>query len=223
MKYFHLACITILGTVVILLAACQPAGENQVSCEPASNPFTHLPDFEYNGGYYPNITITRVCKFSGQVRRGQFFKQEVIPDLVFCLRPNGQGWTIVMTDLADDNCEVNFSGLVSPPFHGVNPIFIDSLQFTDMDEESSHPDSFGTRGFNFVFNRVDYEARHNEYYCTMNNINCPPETGTGERRVIPHSRGIMTITDIRVWNPVLEEEIWIDDMEFEVDIYLPAE
>ena len=133
--------------MLILLAGCNPLVTpsqikpaptlttipilTNISCEPSSNPFAENPMMssnEYHAGYYPNITITRVCTLEGEISRGQVYKHQIIPDLIFCLIPRGVmdvpnvGWTIVVSDSLDGSCDsnsdnyVNFAPIVTPPF-----------------------------------------------------------------------------------------------------------
>ncbi len=82
----------------------------EAACQSASTPW-RIEDYtyseEYRAGLYPNVKITRVCNFSGQVTRGQTYKHKITKDLVFCLIPtNGwmdnDGWEIVISDLMQD-------------------------------------------------------------------------------------------------------------------------
>ena len=132
-----------------------------------------------------------------------------------------------MTDSLDDDCEANFSELVTPPWHGENAIRIYGYQFRNSDNTGENDGSVNApqkeRGFNFVLNRADYELRRRSYHCFWWKTDCPSETEPMEDREILHSRGIMTITDLELGNLVPGEQAWIESMTFEVEVYLPAE
>jgi len=226
MKMYHQV-IIVLGLAFLCLAACQPAKTNQVTCQPASNLFDDnllMSESEYKGGYFPNIEIGMVCGFKGQVKRKEMYKQEITNNLVFCLKPNETGWEIVVTDTSQNECTENFSVPVTPPWHGENPLFIRGYQFRNKDNTGENDGSVNApqkeRGFNFVFNHNDFEIMQSAYRCSHWFVDCPTETSN---ITIPNwSRGIMTITNMELGNLIPNEQAWIESMDFEVKVYLPA-
>jgi len=221
--------IVFFGIIGFGLIACQTTNANHVSCESASNPFDDNPamsESEYKGGYFPNIQIGRVCEFNGQVAKGQVYKQEIMKDLVFCLKPDELGWEIAITNSLQNDCVDNFSVPVTPPWHGENPIFIGGYQFRNEDNTGENDGSVNvpqkTRGFNFVFNHEDYEIMQSAYRCTYWNIDCPTEALSNTKVEVYRSRGILTITDLNLGNLMPNERAWIESMKFQVKIYLPA-
>ncbi len=141
---------------------------------------------------------------------------------MFCLTPssfwveNG-GWTINIGDEIGDECDDNFAGVVTPPFHGNNAIFVQGWQFRNKtnteDNEGAIPQ---TRDFNFIFNQNDFEAIFNAHY--PNPANTSPQTDLTK---ISRSRGLFTITKLKLGNLIPDKAAWIESMEFEVKIYLP--
>ncbi len=230
MKNLLPAYVVVVGLSLFCLTACQSARRSQISCEPATNPFDDNPlmsESEYNGGYFPNIEIGRVCKFEGQVKRLEMFKQKISEDLVFCLIPDETGWEIAITDSSQNDCAENFSIPVTPPWHGENPLFINGYQFRNRDNTGANDGSVNAyqeiRGFNFVFNHNDFEVMQSAYRCSHWFVDCPNETETGNNIKVFWSRGIMNITHLELGNLMPNERAWIESMDFEVEIYLPAE
>jgi len=66
-------------------------------------------------------------RFSGEAFKGQSFERQIDRDLFFRLVPEELGWTIsVGSNTGPRN---NFCGVVTPPYRGVNQIYIDSWHF----------------------------------------------------------------------------------------------
>jgi hypothetical protein len=229
--------LAVFGLVGLSLTACQSIN-NETVCEPASSPFPTPPTNSLEDvriAYAPNITIGRVCTFSGKVTRAQVYKHQIVNDLVFCLRPNASlhkndGWDIVMSDTMDNDCGQGLNGIVTPPFHGENPISIDGYQFRNQGNTAENDGSVNApqkvREFNFLFNQNDYETVKSAYIC-LNWNGCKNGLTQHKSEIIiatmPKSAGIMTITNLELGNLVPDDRAWIESMEFEVKIYLPAE
>jgi hypothetical protein len=216
----------------------------EISCEPGSNPFNHNPmmsQSEYSGGYYPNITITRVCTFAGQVVRGQIYKHQILKDLVFCLVPSegavglpNDGWEIVISDSFPGGCDfksdsfVNFGPIVTPPFHGNMDFDVYGWHFRNQGNTGANAGSINApqndRFFNFVFNRKDYITEWYALRCASWGIDtdCALATQTSSNQEPPRSRAEFTITKLELGNLIPGSYAWIEYMEFEVKIYLAA-
>jgi hypothetical protein len=229
--------IVLFWIIVLGLAACQPA-MNKTGCAPTASPFaTPVTNDLSDVGvvYAPNITITRVCIFRGHVTKGQLYTHEIVKGLVFCLRPHtswheNDGWDIVISDATEDNCGQGFNGIVTPPFHGMNPIFIEGWHFRNDKNTAENDGSVNApqevREFNFLLNRNDFEKVWSAYSCETWN-HC--ENGLTQDKagnliaITPKSRGIMTITNFELGNLVPNDKAWFESLDFEVKIYLPAE
>lgn len=228
MKSFYSFSFFVLTVSVLFLNGCQTEKTAHLSCKSASNPFDDNPvmsESEYNGAYFPNIEISQVCKFSGEVLKDQYFRQEITKNLVFCLKPNKLGWEISVTDTLENDCERNFNVPVTPPWHGENPIFISGYQFRNSDNTDVNDGSVNApqeiRCFNFVFSQEGYERMLAERKCLQWNIDCS-DSGMEEEQIYT-SRGILTITELELGNLIPNEQAWIDSMKFDVEIYLPKE
>jgi len=219
--------IFLLGSVALALVAFfvlkgRPKG---IVCEAAENPFDDNPmmsESEYQGGYYPNVEIAKVCKFSGKVRKGEVYKQEITNSLTFCLVPSKkEGWTISVI-ISTENCEENSSVYVTPPWHGENEIYIHGYQFRNIDNTAENDGSVNapqkTRYFNFILDLHDYEFVKNNPRCWYYGYECPDD-----QKPIRYSRGVMNIMDLQLGNLVPNKQAWIESMSFDVMIYLPLE
>jgi hypothetical protein len=214
--------ISVLCIIFLSLMGCQSSHSS--ICESTTNPFPQPSGQADDSQYNPNIEINKVCSFTGEVERGQIYRQKIKDDLVFCLIPNSfwvenGGWTINVGDEIGNECADNFAGIVTPPFHGYNATFVQGWQFRN---ETNTADSKGnatrTRYFNFIFNQSDFEAIFNSHY---------PDPAVDNLEIdvskIPRSRGIFTIKELKLGNLVPNEVPWIETMKFEVKIYLSAD
>jgi hypothetical protein len=197
---------------------------------------------EYHAGYYPNITISRVCTFDGRLSRGQFYKHQIMPNLIFCLVPSegmvsipNDGWDIVISDTRPGSCDIgsddylNFGPLVTPPFHGNLYFYVYGWHFRNKENSGNNKGSLNTpqkeRYFNFVFNRQDYDAVWYRGRCNLwgMDTDCAIATQTSTDTDVFWSRAKFTITELELGNLVPGSHAWIEYMEFEVKVYLPAE
>jgi hypothetical protein len=221
MKNLRAGLNTLLLCVIFLsMVGCQSL--NSPTCESTTNPFPKPSGLADDTQYNPNIEIGKVCSFTGEVERGQIYRQKIKDGLVFCLIPssfwveNG-GWRINISDEIGDECDDNFAGIVTPPFHGNNATFIQGWQFRNETNTGGNEGSVPQiRYFNFIFTQKDFESIFNAKYQTNNDE-------AVDLTKIPRSRGVLTITDLKLGNLVPNERAWIESMKFEVKIYLPAE
>src|SRR6266508_2950953 len=214
-KLLLLSTLVLLGLIGFSFAKIR---SNKVVCEPATTPWK-IEDFavpnEYIAGYYPNATITQVCSFSGNITRGQPFKQTVAQYLAFCLHPISylqDGWNISMTGEQDENCETDFSSPVTLPMHGWTPRDVVGNYFA---EKSSAEEIIGStekpvavREFSFIFSYKDYKMIEENWACWTYGFNCPSDWGNTSET--PRSRGIFTITKIKLGNLASEDQTWIE-------------
>jgi hypothetical protein len=215
-----------------------------ISCEPSSNPFAENPMMssdEYDAGYYPNITISRICTFEGKVSRGQVYKHQIITNLIFCLVPSdglvgipNDGWNIVISDSLEGSCDfnsknhVNFSSPVTPPFH-FNPLFyVYGWHFRNKGSTGESDGSLNVpqeeRFINFVFNREDYDTVWYGTRCMLWGVDtdCALATQTASMNTnVFWSRAKFTITKLELGNLIPGSHAWIEYMEFKFEAYLP--
>jgi hypothetical protein len=83
------------------------------------------------------------------------------------------------------------------------------------------------RDFNFLFNRKDFEAVWHASRCDEwrmpDDCALATQTPAGSNVFIPRSRAHFTITEIELGNLIPHSHAWIENMDFKVDVYLPAE
>jgi hypothetical protein len=227
--------ILLLGVLGINLFACQGSTDASL-CQAAVSPFptpaTRDPE-DALAAYAPNVHIGRLCTFHGQVSRGELYRQELEDGLVFCLHPSSSwqendGWQTVITDGTDVDCAEGFNGIVTPPFHGTNPILIAGWHFRNAQNTAENEGSVNApqkvREFNFLLRREDIEKVLIAHSCIAWD-DCPeglaPEEGVSLIAATPKSQGILTITDLELGNLAADDKAWIEKMVFEVQIYLP--
>jgi hypothetical protein len=223
MKNLWVGLNTILFCVILLsVTGCQ--SPNLTTCESTTNPFPKPSGQPDDTQYNPNIEIGKVCSFTGEVERGQVYKQKIKEDLVFCLIPNSSsvengGWTINIGDEIGDPCDDNFAGIVTPPFHGNNATFVQGWQFrNEANTANSEGNVIRTRDFNFIFNQSDFEAVFNSHY--PNPASAIPKPDLTK---ISRSRGVFTVVELALGNLIPNKVAWIESMKFEVKIYLPPD
>jgi hypothetical protein len=213
-----------------------------ISCQPSSNPFAENPMMssdEYHAGYYPNIAISRICTFEGQVSRGQIYEHQIIDNLIFCLVPSGitgipdEGWHIVISDSRTGSCDfnsenyVNFGPIVTPPFHGNLFFDVYGWHFRNKENTGENNGSLNTpqkeRFINFVFDREDYDAVWYSTRCMLWGVDtdCALATQTSTNSDLSWSRAKFTITELELGNLVPGSHAWIEHMEFKFEAYLP--
>jgi hypothetical protein len=223
--------------LLISLFACQDA-TNEVVCQPASSPFatpSRASLSDLTEAYKPNSAIGRVCSWRGVVVRAQVYTQQITEGLTFCLRPHttwheNDGWEILISDTAHDRCSHGFNAIVTPPFHGENPVFIAGYQFRNADNTAPNDGSVNApqevRSFNFLFSQKDYETVWSAHNCLARN-ECENGLSSDDAvkviAITPKSAAVMTITDLELGNLIPHDHAWIESIKFEVKIYLPAE
>jgi len=191
-----------------------------------------------------NAEEVGVIKLSGEVLRGEAFEKDISSDLVFRLIPGSGGiadWTISIEDKA--NPQSNFSGVVTPPFRGINHIYIAGWHLRNSD--NSGPNELGpknlntpgkTRYFDFVLNNDDYEKAGEAVEVMMRGgIYLEEEKkfvpATEEEieaaflfyEEVPKGEGTLTIMDMTLGNLVIGEKAWIESMSFDVEFVFPQD
>ena len=223
--------IPIIFLAIIGLVVITHQGETtKVLCEPTTTPWNienwPYPQ-EYYAGFYPNITIAQVCTFKGQVTRDQLYKQKVAQGLVFYLSPSGfGGWSIGTTNEKDETSEMNLCLPVTIPNHGWTQLDIRGVDFIEKQNLvgetiiGSKENPVSQREFNFIFSIDDYKKIEKYYDCWRYAMGCPDNWGGTNKT--PRSRGILNITKVQLGNLASKDQIWIESMDFEVEIYLPV-
>ncbi len=203
---------------------------NRVTCEPAITPW-NIDNFyfseEHYPGYFPNVTTTQVCTFTGRVTKGNYFSKNITSDIVFYLSPVNGGWRIGVTDKDDDIFEKNMSIPVTIPYYEVisgmtsldvwGPITSNSIEGDRLVGDVENPIS--TRKFCNSLSSKDHQIIRDHNGCWRYGFNCPDDLDNISDT--PRFRGILTITEMTIGKVYFDTWNEIESMEFEVKFYLP--
>jgi hypothetical protein len=183
----------------------------------------------------PNIPISKICTFKGEIYRGQSYIHKLQENLFFCLIPAGilpdipdkgtEGWFIFISD----NCEMpttkllDFAAPVNPPFHGNTLLDLLGWRFRNEDN-TENIDGGYKRRITYVLNREDAVTTYNSLACSMWRIDtdCALATQTSAN-IVERSGGMFSITKLELGNLVPNSHAWIEFMGFEFSFYLADE
>jgi hypothetical protein len=196
-----------------------------ISCTSAVQP----PELEVNLQETPKVISTPIdisvpIEFEGKVSRDQVFEKEISDELLFRLDPLMEGWQIWVGD--HSNTDNNFSGVATPPFHGMNARYIEGWHFRNNDNSGSNEPGEKNvnapqheRGFCFVLNEEDYQI---SYYRLNEQLLSEEEREENEKKfeLMQPKSGLLTITKLELGNLEVGERAWIEYMEFEVELNL---
>jgi hypothetical protein len=164
------------------------------------------------------------AQITGEVRRGTVFEAAVGGGLAFRLVPTVHGWTIWIGDPAtpDDN----YAAVATPPFRGINPLFVEGWHFRDSD--NSGPNRAGpkninapqeVRAFRFVGDRDSFLGARAALGVTLWPGASKPEAVAAAarkwREMVKHC-GRLTVTALTLGNLHVGEKAWIDRLAFTV-------
>lgn len=171
------------------------------------------------------VPIRGAVKFSGEVKAGEKFEKELSNGLVFRLTPIELGWTINVG--TKDDTESNFSAVVTPPYRGVNAIYIQGWHFRNAD--NSGPNDKGPkminapaeeREFQFVSSSADFKTAMDclqkmlwSYSFTDQQV----KEATAAHEKLKKGRGRLLVKDLKLNNLEPGKQAGIDDMKFEVE------
>lgn len=174
----------------------------------------------------PAEPSTRVS-FQGKVLKGEIFEEALSDSLLFRLDPLKHGWEIWVGD--NMAAEHNFSAVATPPFHGINARYIEGWHFRNSD--NSGPNEAGEKNVNapqyqrefcFFLNDSDYQMA----YAWLND----QQSSEGDRQESAENyslerarAGTLKINHLELDNLVVDEQAWIESMEFEVELRLSEE
>lgn len=156
-------------------------------------------------------THPKTVAFRGTVRRGETFSHKITDHLTFLLVPEEHGWRI---DVRDDRLKIGLTRL-TPPFHGVNPIYVEGWHFRNTDNTAANTGDVNAPQKNreFIFSSKFEQAVESgdESYWTSPEQVC-------EAARDGHAR--LVISDLSLGNLVRGEHAWIEEMRFKVKIEL---
>lgn len=170
----------------------------------------------------------RAPKFSGEVLKGRSFEKQVRANLYFRLVPDELGWSISVGSKAGEN---NFCGVVTPPYRGVNGIYIEGWHFRNSD--NSGPNEPGAknvtapqrlRQFYFVLDDADYRKAFDALQILLWPYTYSKQQIDEAENVhakLPKGRGSLNIRDLKLNTLEPGKQAGIDQMTFDVELIVP--
>lgn len=156
-------------------------------------------------GGQPPWGLEHPIHMQGALHRGERFEKSIGRGFFLRLVPGDQGWEIEVGDKSGD-----FTGCVSPPFHGITPRQIEGWHFRSEDNRAARPAAdFLTPGihqkrwFDFALSTDD-----NRKACDNPDDFARYSSG----------RGWLAITAVTLGNLVPGQQAWIDSMQFEAEV-----
>jgi hypothetical protein len=141
------------------------------------------------------------------------------------------GWDIWIGNKQRPNN--SYCGIVTPPFHGINALYIEGWHFRNSD--NSGPNEAGEknvnapqeeREFQFVTNESDYKKASE----ALDKIVYPyiysekeVDAAKKEFNEIKKGEGLLKIEKMELGNLIIGEQAWFNKMEFQVWLKLPME
>ena len=175
-----------------------------------------------------NSPTRKMVKFSA-VAKGQQFEQQIGDNLFFRLIPHELGWMISVG--SKTSTANNFSGVVTPPYRGINPIYIDGWYFRNSD--NTEPNDAGPKNVNapqeirefcFVLNDADYQKAFDalqKLLWSYSYSNKEVKEAREFHENLSKGRGTLTIRDLKLRNLETGNQAGIDFMEFDAEFKLP--
>ena len=180
------------------------------------------------------IENTVPYSFTGEIVRGQKFEKALPNGLVFNLIPEEyaevgwMGWVIHIGPASESS--QNYAGIATPPFRGMNTLQILGWHFRNEDNTGPNDGSVNApqeeRGFNFVLHEVDYQVASEAVECIMWPSLCEDmdvQAAIDLHQSVPMTGGTLWVTELEIGNLKPGEQAWIEYMEFEVELDLPAD
>jgi hypothetical protein len=161
--------------------------------------------------------------------KGKNYKYEISKDLIFELLPAEYGWVISIRNKSQSE---NYCGIATPPFHGINSLYIEGWHFRNAD--NSGPNEAGekninapqeTREFSFVTDQKSYERTADllDIMLHSGNINSEKLTeAETELAGIKKGNGKLEIIEMKLENMKLNEKAAFAYMKFSVELNIPG-
>lgn len=166
-------------------------------------------------------------RFGDTVSRGEDYRYELPGGLEFRLDFIGygpEGWSVRILDPAYPSD--NFCSVVTPPYRGVNALQIYAWHFFNEDMTGSNEGSVNAPGeerrFSFVTDKQSFDLAF-DLLSAMLWPDSPEDAEAAASRhdTIPRGSGVLTITDMHTGSIPGSDSVWIDSMDFEVELLLP--
>ncbi len=169
-----------------------------------------------------------VFSFSGGVNRFEDFSQEITSDLEFQLdyEMDVEGWIIRIIN--PDQPNHDYTKIVTPPYRGTNALYIYEWHFQNENGAWPNDGSVNAPGaerkFWFVTDPESFETG----FEALSAMLWPESDEVYENAVEIHNgisreSGILHIIDVELGSDEDGDDVWIERIEFEVDLFLPQE
>lgn len=166
------------------------------------------------------------CSFSGAVSRFEDFQYEIPGGLLFIVEfidYGPEGWAVRIFDPAFPSD--NFCSVVTPPYRGINALQIYTWHF--LNEEGNYPNDGSVnapgekRRFYFVTDKPGFDIAFESLSAMLWPENPEAqEAATAVHEGVHRERGILTIREL-VLGSTEGDSVWIDSMEFDVELFVP--
>ena len=158
-------------------------------------------------GGQPPWGLEQPLHIQGALHRGERFDKSIGRGLFLRLVPDEQGWEIEVGDQSDD-----FTGCVTPPFHGITARQIQGWHFRADDNKAALPAAgFLTPGVN--------ERRWFDFALTSTDNRKACDNPDDFARY-SSGRGWFAITRMTLGNLAPGQQAWVESMQFEAEVSL---
>lgn len=171
----------------------------------------------------------RTIRFAGVVQGGQRFERPLTDSLRFVLDPGTlgrEGWNVGV--FAADST-ANFAGIVTPPFHGPNPLDIDAWHLRNADNTGPNRGDVAApqaeREFEFVLLSPDYRVAATALDVVLwpgERSQAAQDSAQAVWDALPRGTGVLKVTGMKLGGLGKGERPWFDNMRFEVEVKVPA-
>ena len=171
----------------------------------------------------------RTIRFAAVVQGGQRFERPLTDSLRFVLDagPLGrEGWKVGV--FAADST-ANFAGIVTPPFHGPNPLDIEAWHFRNADNTGPNrgdvPAPQAEREFEFVLTSPDYRVAASALDVVLwpgERSQAAQDSAQAVWDALRRGTGVLKVTGMELGGLAEGGRPWFESMRFEVELQLPA-
>ena len=167
-----------------------------------------------------------IISFSGSVNRFEDFTKEITPDLEFQLdyEMDVEGWIIRIVH--PDQPNHDYTKMVTPPYRGTNALYIYEWHFLNEDGTWPNDGSVNAPGVERQFWFVTDQESFEKGFEALSAMLWPESDDAYENAVEIHNgisreSGILLITEIELGSDENGDDVWIERIEFEVELFLP--
>ncbi|HSR17168.1 MAG TPA: hypothetical protein VLM39_03655 [Ignavibacteriaceae bacterium] len=161
--------------------------------------------------------------------KGENYKYEISKDLIFELLPIEYGWLISIRNKSQSE---NYCGIATPPFHGINSLYIEGWHFRNADNsglngagEKNINAPQETREFSFLLDHEGYKKTVDLLDTMMHHGNISPEKimeAEAGFEKIKKGNGKLEIIEMKLENLKLNEKSAFSYMKFSAELNIPA-